>query len=567
MTIQQIILEKNVTCTMRDGTILAADVYRPNKEGKFPVLITRLPYNKDLPYYSHRYLDTNRIVQHGYVIIIQDVRGRYASEGEFYPTLYEATDGYDTVEWAASLPYSSGKVGMFGLSYYGFTQLLAATERPPHLEAIAPAMTLNDWYANTIYHNGKFMLAGAETWALESAAPDLIKRKYKSKENQSEKLKQMAAFYDQLDEWFHYKPAKEWPPLKELGVADFFFDFLANEVEEVKLEKMRITDKYEQINVPAYHIAGWYDSLLKSTLDNYTELVSQQNTPQKLIIGPWGHGVFHATLGDRNFGIHASEDWIDLKDDLTALHIRWFDKWLKGAEQEEEAPIKLFVMGKDVWRDEYEWPLARTNYIPYYLHSNGRANTRFGDGELYTNKPEHQPSDIFHYDPEDPVPTFGGSSGSKAIGPIDQRMIEEREDVLVYTSARLEEELEVTGPIKVSIWVKTDAVDTDFTAKLIDVLPDGTAYNLTDGIVRLSHQVNEKIQDNIIHCEIELWPTSNVFLIGHRLRVEISSSNSPRFDANLNTGKTMIESAESVQAIQHVYHDAAHPSYILLPIV
>jgi putative CocE/NonD family hydrolase len=568
MEIQQVILEKNVPCKMRDGVTLYADVYRPNVEGKFPVLLTRLPYNKDLPFYSHRYLDTNRLVQNGYMVIVQDVRGRYNSEGDFYPFVHEAEDGYDTVEWAATLPYSNGKVGMFGLSYYGFTQLLAATERPPHLKAIVPAMTLTDWQKDSVEKDGKYNLSSSQTWALESVAPDEIKRKYQDPLTYENKIKKMAGYYNEIEEWFKYMPASEWPPLKELGVAEFFFDFIQNRLSEEQYKKVSISEKFDQIQVPAYHIAGWYDNFLQATIRNFSELSKKENpTMQKLIIGPWAHGIFQSTLGDRHFGLHASQDWIDYETDLTGLHIRWFNYWLKDerAEFNTEAPIKLFVMGINEWRNEHEWPLARTVYTPYYLHSEGKANTRFGDGKLGAQLPNQEQADTFMYDPTKPVPTNGGGTlvARTIPGPIDQRQIEERKDVLVYTSEPLTDSLEVTGPVKVKLWVKTDVVDTDFTAKLIDVTPEGKALHLTDGIRR----VKVDNQHQAIEVDIDLWATSNVFLPGHCIRVEISSSNFPRYDINLNTGKTMIESSEAKTATQTIYHQQEFPSHILLPII
>jgi putative CocE/NonD family hydrolase len=576
MEIKQILIEKNVSCTMRDGTILYADVYRPNAPGKFPVLLTRLPYNKDLPMYSHRYLDTQRLVQNGYVVIVQDVRGRFHSEGDFYPHIHESEDGYDTVEWAASFPYSTGKVGMFGLSYYGYTQLLAAVERPPHLQAIAPAMTLNDWRKNSVENNGKFLVGSAETWALESIAPDEIKRKYKERNELAEMEAKLVAYDNKITDWFSYMPIEEWPPLKDLGVAEFFFEMISGNLSEETWEKMSIIHQYEKINVPAYHIAGWYDGLLPSTLENYCKLTSENHSLQKLIIGPWGHGVFTPVIGERNFGIHSSGDWINGKEDLTQLHIRWFDHWLKKKTStiEKEAPITLFVMGMNEWRDEYEWPLARTNYIPFYLHSEGNATTLYGDGQLSMEEPAKEPVDSFVYDPSNPVPTHGGGTlfaGVNTMGPRDQSKLEARDDVLVYTSTPLQQPLEVTGPIKVRLWAKTDAKDTDFTAKLVDVLPDGTAFNLTEGIVRAMYRNGKKddkpIYHEIIECEIDLSATSNVFLPGHCIRLEVSSSNFPNYDTNLNTGKTMINSKEQKIALQTIYHQETYPSHILLPVI
>ncbi|MCL6573662.1 MAG: CocE/NonD family hydrolase, partial [Bacillus sp. (in: Bacteria)] len=357
--------------------------------------------------------------------------------------------------------------------------------------------------------------------------------------------------------------------------AEFFFEMLSGNLSEETWEKM-IIRQYEKINVPANHIAGWYDGLLPSTLENYSKLTSDNHAMQKLIIGPWGHGVFTQVIGERNFGIHSSGNWINGKEDLTQLHIRWFDHWLKQkiSTIEEEVPITLFVMDINEWRDEYEWPLARTNFIPFYLHSEGNATTLYGDGQLSVEEPAKEPVDSFVYDPSNPVPTHGGGTlfaGVNNMGPRDQRKLEERDDILVYTSTPLQQPLEVTGPIKVRLWAKTDANDTDFTVKLVDVLPDGTAFNLTEGIVRAMYRNGKKddkpINHEIIEYVIDLSATSNVFLPGHCIRLEVSSSNFPNYDTNLNTSKTMIKSKEQKIARQTIYHQETYHSHILLPVI
>lgn len=570
MEINQILLDKNVSCTMRDGTKLYADIYRPNKEGTFPVLLTRIPYDKDKPFYSHRYLDTNKLVLGGYVVIVQDVRGRFNSEGEFYPLKNEAEDGYDTVEWAASLPYSTGKVGMFGLSYWGFTQLMAAIEQPPSLYAIFPSMT-----GNGRGNEGPFSLASSETMMLETFAPDLIKRKYKDPNEYDEKIKKLAKYYNHIQEWYRYAPIKDFPPLKDLDVAEFFFDNFETSEGDKAVEKPMIADQYDRFQIPAYHVAGWYDILLKPTLENFSGMREKAandraKNQQKLMIGPWAHSIFKSNIGERFFGIQASEDWIDLKESLTELHLRWFDQWLKEKNTSitDEAPVKLFVMGTNEWRDEQEWPLARTQYMPFYLHSDGGANTNSGNGRISWQPPADERADTYSYDPEHPVPTYGGATmfaGSPAPGPLDQRQIEERDDVLVYTSDPLVESLEVTGPVTLKLWVQTEGKSTDFAAKLVDVQPDGTAYNLVDGIVRLGS--NQTIEDQVVACEVDLWSTSNVFLPGHCIRVDITSSNYPQFDPNLNTGSTMITSQESRVVEQKIYHQVEYPSHLLLPVI
>lgn len=576
MEIDQVILDKHVPCTVRDGTTLYADIYRPNREGSFPILLTRLPYSKDDPFYSHRYLDTNRLVQHGYVVIIQDVRGRFESEGEFQPFKHEAHDGYDTVEWAATLPYSSGKVGMFGLSYYGFTQLLAAREQPPHLKAIFPAMTLNDLRSNMIYQDGALKIASIKTWTLESIVPDLLKRKYKNTTIYKEKFNQWVTEMNHIYKSFSQTPYQKWETLEKLAVADYFCKHLSLSPNDREWEQTSITKQYQNMNIPAYHLAGWYDNFLKSTIENFQMMSEKTNQTQKLMIGPWTHGDFGPIAGERHFGIHASEDFLDSKEDLTNLHIRWFDYWLKNKDTgvKQDAPVKIFVMGINEWRDEDEWPLARTNYVPFYFHSNGNANSRFGDGKLSTKVPIDEPVDTFIHDPNDPIPTQGGQTlyhGVHTSGPRDQRYVEERDDVLVYTSAPLTEPLEVTGPIKVKLWAKSDAKDTDFTAKLIDVHPNQTAYNLTDGVIRAKYrngkETEKELNGDIICYEIDLWATSNVFLPGHAIRVEIASSNHPRFDVNPNTGTTLKNTIQTQTATQTIYHNKEFPSHIVLPIV
>ncbi|MDQ6595569.1 CocE/NonD family hydrolase [Bacillus salipaludis] len=572
----QILVEKNVPCEMRDGVILYADIYRPNEEGTFPVLLTRLPYSKDLPHYSHRYLDTNRLVENGFVVIIQDVRGRFQSEGEFQSFRQEANDGYDTVEWAASLPFSTGKVGMFGMSYYGYTQLMAATKRPPHLAAIFPAMTLNDQRNGASYRNGVYQPGFTETWTLESIAPDLLMRKYGEPKKRADALRSLADQLNKLDELYQFAPVNQWLPLKELKVAEFFFEELEHPIEDDDYWKeSSIIDKYEDLQIPAYHLGGWYDCFIGPTLTNYSEM-TKTGKHQKLIVGPWGHGYFASIQGECSFGVHASGDWIDLGGNITDLHIRWFNHWLKGIDigLEAEPPVRIFVMGINEWRDEWEWPLARTQYTNFYLHSSGKANTKNGDGELSLMCPVDEAFDSYLYDPKNPVPTKGGSTlfaGPLTMGPFDQREIEEREDVLVYSTEPLTEAIEVTGQVKVKLWASTDAKDTDFTAKLVDTAPDGKALILTEGIVNAKYrngfQPEKELTGEVVEYEIDLWATSNVFLQGHRITLEISSSSSPHYLPNPNTGNSLVESKQTRTAKQTIFHNEQYPSKLILPVV
>lgn len=562
---EQIMTEKNVTCTLRDGTILRADVYRPDARGKYPVLLTRLPYGKDDPYFSHRYLDTNRLVLAGYIVIVQDVRGRFQSGGAFNPFEYEAEDGYDTVEWAAKLPYANGKVGMFGLSYYGFTQLLAAKEKPPHLHALFPAMALNDVRANMVTENGVPKLATMKTWILESMVPDLLRRSYTDPVVLAEKMQLWADGMDQLATTYDTNSGDGWPLLQTLGVAEDFFQIVDKPDDNPFWQKTSILQDYTHLDYPAIHLGGWYDSLLKSTIENYEQMNKQTNAPQRLMIGPWTHGNFGAIQGEHDFGIRASEHFINGTEDLTSLHLRWFDYWLKNMETgvTADASVQLFVMGLNEWRDESEWPLKRTQYTPYYFHSDGNANSRFGDGSLQLDKLLAVTTNQFVHLPRYPVPSVGGKTmyhNSYPAGPLDQRLVEERDDVLVYSTPALEEAVEVTGFLQVSLWTKSTAKETTFTAKLVDVAPDGSAYQLADGIVAAVFTDN----DTPIKVDINLWATSNLFLPGHQIRVEIASSNHPQYDCPPAYNVT----GEKLDAVtQTVLHDVDHPSHIILPVI
>ncbi|MDQ0201230.1 CocE/NonD family hydrolase [Neobacillus ginsengisoli] len=572
----QIIVEKNVPCMMRDGVILYADIYRPNREGKFPVLVTRLPYSKDHPYYSHRYLDTNRLVENEFVVIIQDVRGRFQSEGEFRSFRQEADDGYDTIEWAASLPYSIGKVGMFGLSYYGYTQLLAATKKPPHLAAIFPAMTLNDQRTGVSYRNGAYLPGLTETWTLESIVPDLLRRKYAKPEERKEAMRKLADYLNRMGDLYRFTPVNKWPPLMELEVAGYFFEELSHPPEDEDYWKQSsIADKYEDLQIPAYHLGGWYDCFIGPTLTNYMEM-AKAGHHQKLIVGPWGHGYFASVQGESYFGVHASGDWIDLEQDITDLHIRWFNHWLKGIDTglETEPPVKIFVMGINQWRDELEWPLKRTQYTNFYLHSCGKANTKNGAGLLLMIPPVDENPDSFIYDPKNPVPTKGGRTlfaGPLTMGPFNQREIEERLDVLVYSTEPLTDSVEVTGPVKMKLWASSDAKDTDFTAKLVDKAPNGKALILAEGIVnskyRNGFRPEKELKGEVVEFDIDLWAISNVFLTGHRITLEISSSSFPQYLPNPNTGESLNESSKTIKAKQTIYHNEQYPSHLILPIV
>ncbi|WP_209123837.1 CocE/NonD family hydrolase [Alkalihalobacillus sp. BA299] len=572
----KIIHERNVEAVMRDGTKLYADVYRPEREGTFPVLLQRIPYNKEFLMLSTLVLDPIAAAHKGYVVIIQDVRGRFESEGApFYIYKNEFHDGYDTVEWAANLPYSDGNVGMYGLSYMGMTQFQAAVMRPPSLKAIFPITWGTDVF---MYRGGALELGLLQSWSLATIGPNAVVKAKRGKEDFIQEFMALIHAIDHIEESaFNKLPIKEseWFQLGE-GYATFVHDILNHDTYDEYHQAISVKEKSAAFDVPAFCIAGWYDCLLGQDLEHYETLKEKKNI--KLMIGPWSHGSFLPAVGERNFGLSASSLLLDLKTDLTSLQLKWFDYWLKGIDNEiaQESPVKLFVMGENKWRNEQEWPLERTLYTSFYFHSNGNANTKTGDGSLSTKRPSGEMYDSYVYDPTDPVPTVGGNHllpMHYPRGPVDQNRVESREDVLVYTSDVLEEDLEVTGPIKVVVYASSTACDTDFTAKLADVHPDDKAYNIADGIIRASYRHKNRsepslIQPNKVYCyEIDLWATSNLFKKGHRIRVELSSSNFPRFDRNLNTGKSGSNSKELLSATQRVFHSEEYPSHIVLPII
>ena len=573
------LIDRDVPMTTRDGVTLRADVYRPDGPGRFPVLLSRLPYDKAQ---RRRPGDIDVFVEHGYVVIMQDTRGRFASDGDTYtPLTWEANDGHDAVEWAARLPYADGQVGTLGQSYLGATQYLLAPTRPPHLRASFPASAAADFHQAWVYHTGGAFELG---WQIPYAilmARDTIARKGLTRTLLPELERALAPaptpWAPPLSlEAYRRLPLMSWAELLE-PVAAYVKDYLRHPEAGPMWWSLDLERRHGEIDVPMFHVTSWYDIFLHGGLANFCGLRRHARTPaaraaQKLLVGPWAH-LFPYTsptstgTGDIDFGPAALID-------LHAIQLRWFDHWLKGIDTGllDEPPIKIFVMGANRWRDEHEWPLARTRYTPYYLHSGGAANTAGGDGVLSPDHPGDEPPDRFVYDPDDPVPTRGGNTLILAMGVMDQRPVEARADVLVYTSAIVTDALEVTGPLVVTLHAASSARDTDFTAKLVDVRPDGYAQNLADGIARARYRNSRETPSllapgEVSRLTIDLWATSHVFLPGHRLRLEISSSNFPRFDRNLNTGEDQATGTRTQAAHQTVFHDGRYPSHIVLPVV
>jgi len=571
-------VETNVAATMRDGTTLYADVYRPDGPGPFPTILQRTPYDKTAAL-AAQMLDPMKAAKAGFALIIQDTRGRFTSGGEFNCFIDDINDGYDTVEWAAAQPWSSGRVGMIGASYVGATQWLCAITRPPHLVAIAPNVTASNYHNGWTYQGGAFELGFNASWTLLQLTLANFKTHSGVRSIPQARQAELVKSVDGMTDAFLHLPLKDMPQLSG-GLADYYFDWLAHPSFDDYWKKLCIEDQHSNVTTPALNIGGWYDIFLGGTIRNYLGMrenaaTEEARNGQKLIIGPWQHSSRGTSMaGSHYFGVAADSMALGLDE----IHLRWFNQWLKGEDTGmlDEPPVRIFVMGDDVWRDENEWPLARAQTTSYYLHSGGNANTLHGDGVLSPEAPSDESPDVFLYNPANPVPTRGGQLCCNpyfaSSGAFDQNEIEARSDVLVYSTPTLERDVEVTGPITVTLWAATSATDTDFTAKLVDVCEDGCARNLTDGIIRARYRESMSEPSLVepgraYRYTIDLWATSNVFKAGHKIRLEISSSNFPRFDRNTNTGGVIAEDTELKPAVQTILHDAAHPSHVSLPIV
>jgi putative CocE/NonD family hydrolase len=505
------------------------------------------------------------------VVAVQDTRGRYTSDGVARPH-DEGEDGYDTVEWLAGLPFVDGKVGMFGGSYLATTQLLAASLRPPHLVALFPSASYASRY-DMVFQGGAFYLGDGLAWNLGQAM-DVRRRRYQPSADRDGEIGLSSEQRQLLNShWIWAVPLLSMDALELGRFMPGYHQMLRHPSYDAYWATFDIGSRHPRFEVTAYHLTGWYDALLNGTLANFAGLRRRAGTErarrnQRLVVGPWTHArptPTSTSIGGVSFGPEAGFDSF-------AAMVSWFDHWLKAPNDGDfaEPVVRLFVMGANKWRDEREWPLARARTTAFYLSSDGRANTGAGDGRLTLDAGSTAPADTFTYDPWDPVPT--GASGGYSRAPNDQRPVETRSDVLVYSTAPLAAPIEVTGPVRLVLWASTSGRDTDFTARLVDVFPDGTARALTDGILRLRYRLRKTAPQLAVpgqpyQLTIEVGATSNLFQEGHRIRLEVSSSNFPRYDRNPNTGDSFAISARTVRARQTIWHTAARPSRLELPVI
>ena len=560
----------HIAMTMRDGIELKADLLLPNGDGPFPTILIRTPYGRTTTLNSEPgwSLDAFEAARAGYAVLIQGARGTFDSEGEFVEFLDEARDGEDSVSWAAAQSWCNGDIGTVGVSYLGIAQLLAATKAPAALRAIVPGITASEAYDGWTYQGGAFNLGLALSWGARLALARLTRRAHLGENVEAEKARIESIFADPV-------AALEMLPLTALAEGNSamstYADWLAHPSRDHYWAAGSVDGNYDQVRVPALHTGGLYDCFLLGTLRNYVGMRKGAATEfargnQRLILTPWGHVSTPTDLvGDLWLGPEASLDFPALPAETQA----WMDTFLKGEPAADVARVSVFVLGSNTWRSSSDWPLPEATPTRWFLRD---------DGRLSPDQPADEAPDEFTYDPRDPVPTVGGSTriGLAGMlmdhGPRDRAEIEQRPDVLSYTSDILHRDLEMVGPVRLTLTVSSSSPDTDFTAALVDVYPDGRAIGLTDGILRLRYRNGLETPEllspgTLAQIEVDLVAVANVFRAGHRIRVEVSSSNFPRFDRNPNTGGPAATATwdDLVAARQCVYHDRNHQSYITLP--
>jgi hypothetical protein len=544
----------SVPVLMRDGARLFTTVYLPIAEGQYPVVLIRTAYDRSATY--DPYFPTN-----GMGLVVQDCRGRYDSDGEHIPFANEADDGFDTIEWICNQDWCDGHIGMYGDSYLAATQFAAAISGTPHLTALTPRFMSGDCWKRAYYCDGVFSLALTWSWLCFEAAARTSDAQLTDRLNLPDVLRCL--------------PIREMDEISGAGKVPTYRKYVEHSCYDEHWEALSIRDKYDKFQVPSMFVGGWYDNYAADAVKDFLGVRAHAGDDElrdshRLLIGPWPHGISpDSTLGETDFGADALTE-----NDAT---YRWLNCMLHGRDASEfmEAPIRIFVMGLNRWRDEYEWPLARTRYVSYFLHDGG---------VLDTERPiSDETPDVYTYDPADPVLTLGGNHSVGPYnpglydmarpGPYDQRPNEERDDVLVYRSGVLTDDMEVTGPVVMKLYATSSARDTDFMVKLTDIHPDGRSMNITEGVIRARFREDVMGKPTLIdpgqvyEFTIDMQVTSNLFRKGHRLGVYIMSSNFPLWDRNLNTGNEPGTDTEICVAEQTIFHSAKWQSHIILPVV
>jgi uncharacterized protein len=542
-------VERDLAVPMRDGVVLRADVYLPDDDAPAPAIVSRTPYDRSFPLTPIAAVDPERAAAAGFALVCQDVRGQHGSEGEFNPFLNEGPDGYDTIEWVAAQPWCDGAVGMAGRSYPAATQWRAALEQPPSLRAIFPVVVGSDYYHGWIYQGGAFELGFNLFWVHLMTDPKAR---------------------GSLDEHYRHLPITDPPLLAQSPAGRFYRDWLAHPTYDEHWRALSLHGRHGHVQVPAFNVGGWYDIFLGGTLENFRRMRDEAGSPgaradTRLVIGPWGHGSAFGAYPDHKL------PGLDASIDLAELQLEFFGRHLRGSAADDGgAPVRIFVMGENQWRDEPDWPPPQATLERWFLRRDGLSPEAPGD----------EPPDEYVYDPRDPAPTIGGPTSlpgrmmKPSAGPLDQRPLEQRDDVIVYTSKPLERPLEVTGPLELVLYAASSGSDTDFIGKLCDVDAEGGSRILAEGVLRARfrdgfEEPRALEPDRVYELRIDLVATSNVFLPGHSIRLDVTSSSHPRFDRNANSGNRPGEDTEETlaPARQRIFHDADRPSHLLLPVV
>ena len=572
-----VVVEKNVAAPMRDGVVLGGDLYRPEGAGAFPTLIQRTPYNKEFLALTGLTLDPMRAAARGYAVFIQDVRSRWASDGDvFFMYRDEFSDGVDTIEWASTQSWCNGRIGAYGLSYMGATTWMMAAGAAGRVGAIAPTTAPNDFWRNHLWRGGALNLGLLMSWALATIGPAALVRSLSGSRELPSALAALIDAVDDFDLWTRHSPMTTLPPAlpDDPKFLPFFFEILKHHKPDAFTDSLLMKGRHGAVRAPALIIGGWHDVLLDADLEHFAAInadgaseEARNNT--RLIIGPWTHGMFQHVVGDLDFGFRANGLFLDMREDLTGLHLRWFDRWLGDVRNgiDEEARVKIFVQGRNRWRDENDWPLTRAIETPFFFKA---------DGGLAPDAPGSSAAHrSFVFDPEAPCGTAGGPillPLKYKRGPVEQALWLSRRDVLAFTSEPLVADMEVTGHIKAILSAATSGKDTDWIVKLCDVHPDGRTFSVCDGILRARFRggfdAPSLLEPEEIHeYEIALSPTSIVFGRGHRLCVLVTSSDFPRYDRNPNTGEWPSEAVRFDTARQTIFCGGDNCSHILLPLI
>jgi len=570
MAVERVIVEKHIQIPMRDGVVLRADLYRPENAdqpgGAVPGIVTRTPYDKEMSGAGVVAVMPSalKLAERGYAVVVCDCRGRYASEGDFKPFHQEGVDGYDTLEWVAAQPWCDGNTAIYGPSYVGATTMLATREQPPSLRCAIPIITADDYYDGWTYQGGAFQLGFVGLWGSGLAATGYLQQDH---ERPAEAQPEMTeAIMGNAFRLLGSRPLNAMPGISQEGVAPFWHEWLAHETRDEYWESVRHSADYSRFQVPMLHIGGWFDIFGIGTVRNFRGISAEGNPDQHLIMGPWAHTNYDRWLGEMEFGPTGAAVAANVIADIN----KFLDTHLKGREREVPR-VRWFLMGANEWRTDESWPPPNAEERNWYLGSDGGGNLQWSDGRLTTDLPgEDHRWDEYMYSGYKPVLSEGGSTLQQAIGlpgPRDQSRIESRDDVLCYTSAPLTEPVDVAGPVEADIWFSSSQPDTDITAKLVDVHPDGKAVSLVDGIMRARFRQGFDREvlltpGETVKVTVDLASLGHRFDVGHRIRLEVSSSNYPRFMANSNDGGSVNSATEMQTAINRIRRGGEYPSAV-----